>query len=81
MADQAREFIPLNIAVLTVSDTRALAATRMLQLVATAERTGSHRWNGGIERFNLGLFRGIAGVGYAALRQIDGSLPNVLVWE
>jgi type 2 lantibiotic biosynthesis protein LanM len=62
-------------------DLRALATARMLQLVATAEHAGSHRWNGGVDRFNLGLFRGIAGVGYAALRQVDGSLPNILVWE
>jgi type 2 lantibiotic biosynthesis protein LanM len=62
-------------------DLRALGAARMMQLAASAAQTGSHRWNGGIERFNLGLFRGIAGIGYAALRQVDASLPNVLVWE
>ena len=29
----------------------------------------------------LGLFRGLAGVGYTLLRQVDDSLPNVLIWE
>jgi lantibiotic modifying enzyme len=29
----------------------------------------------------LGLFRGLAGVGYTLLRQVDGALPNVLIWE
>ena len=33
------------------------------------------------DTFNLGLFRGLAGVGYTLLRQIDGSLPNILIWE
>jgi hypothetical protein len=31
--------------------------------------------------FNLGLFRGIAGVGHTVLRRIEPSLPNVLIWE
>jgi len=42
---------------------------------------GDYRWNGGNRRYNLGLFRGLAGVGYTALRQVDRSLPNVLIWE
>jgi lantibiotic modifying enzyme len=29
----------------------------------------------------MGLFRGLSGVGYTALRQADRSLPNVLIWE
>jgi hypothetical protein len=29
----------------------------------------------------LGLFRGLAGVGYTSLRQADGSLPNVIIWD
>ncbi len=35
----------------------------------------------GTGMFNLGLFRGIAGVGYTLLRRVDDSLPNVLIWE
>ena len=44
-------------------------------------RAGDYHWSNGTNRFNLGLFRGIAGVGYTLLRAVDHSLPNVLVWE
>jgi hypothetical protein len=50
------------------------------ELRAAAAR-GDYRWNSGKGRFNLGLFRGLAGVGYTALRRLDGSLPNVVIWE
>ncbi len=46
----------------------------------TAAATGDFRWTSGNRRFNLGLFRGLAGVGYTVLRRVDGSLPNVLIW-
>ena len=46
-----------------------------------AGSAGDYRWNSGKQQFNLGLFRGLAGVGYTLLRQIDGSLPNILIWE
>jgi lantibiotic modifying enzyme len=36
---------------------------------------------GGIGEFHLGLFRGISGVGYTILRQLNPQLPNVLIWE
>ena len=42
---------------------------------------GDYRWNGGKGRFKLDLFRGLAGVGYTALRWLNGSLPKVLIWE
>ena len=57
------------------------ASQRMLAVVETAHSTGDYRWSSGTSRFNLGLFRGIAGVGYTALRRVDDSLPNVLIWE
>ena len=63
------------------SDLRELAAQRLLTILQTAASTGDYRWNSGKQRFNLGLFRGLAGVGYTLLRRIDGSLPNVLIWE
>jgi class II lanthipeptide synthase len=56
-------------------------ATRRLKTVVAAANCGDYRWNGGSRRFNLGLFRGLAGVGYTLLREIDASLPNVLIWE
>ncbi len=63
------------------SDLRELASRRLLTVLETAASSGDYRWNAGERRFNLGLFRGLAGVGYTLLRLVDGSLPNVLIWE
>lgn len=58
------------------------ASLRLLSVIETARSNGDYRWAGGTtSRFNLGLFRGIAGVGYTALRRIEPSLPNVVIWE
>jgi len=57
------------------------AARRLAQVLEAARAAGDYRWNSGGRRFNLGLFRGLAGVGYTALRRVDASLPNVLIWE
>ena len=62
-------------------DLGELAARRLLSVIENAASAGDYRWNSGQGKFNLGLFRGLAGVGYTALRQVDGSLPNVLIWE
>jgi lantibiotic modifying enzyme len=58
-----------------------LAARRLAAVLANAAANGDYRWNSGKRQFNLGLFRGLAGVGYTVLRRVDQSLPNVLVWE
>jgi type 2 lantibiotic biosynthesis protein LanM len=63
------------------SDLRELASRRLMTLLETAATTGDFRWNSGNRQFNLGLFRGLAGVGYTSLRQVNGSLPNILIWE
>jgi lantibiotic modifying enzyme len=63
------------------SDLRELASRRLKTLLEAATLTGDYRWNSGNRQFNLGLFRGLAGVGYTLLRQVDGSLPNVIIWE
>jgi lantibiotic modifying enzyme len=60
---------------------REEASRRMMAIVAAADLRGDYRWDIGDRRFNLGLFRGIAGVGYTLLRQVDTNLPNVLIWE
>ena len=52
-----------------------------MTVLQRAAATGDYRWNSGKRQFNLGLFRGLSGVGYTLLRQIDTSLPNVLIWE
>ena len=63
------------------SDLRELALRRFGAVLETAGSRGDYRWNSGKRQFNLGLFRGLAGVGYTSLRQADGSLPNVIIWE
>jgi type 2 lantibiotic biosynthesis protein LanM len=62
-------------------DLRALAAQRLTAVLRSAAAAGDYRWNSGKRRFNLGMFRGLAGVGYTLLRRVDGSLPNVLIWQ
>ena len=62
-------------------DLRALATRRLTAVLRTAAAAGDYRWNSGKGRFNLGMFRGLAGVGYTLLRRVDRSLPNVLIWE
>jgi type 2 lantibiotic biosynthesis protein LanM len=62
-------------------DLHALASQRLAEILANAASTGDYRWNSGKRQFNLGLFRGLAGVGYTSLRQIESSLPNVIIWE
>jgi lantibiotic modifying enzyme len=62
-------------------DLRDMAAKQLAAVLQAARRHGDYRWNSGKERFNLGLFRGLAGVGYTLLRQVDSSLPNILIWE
>jgi lantibiotic modifying enzyme len=67
--------------VLERDDLSELAARRLAAVVQAAAGNGDYRWNSGKRQFNLGLFRGLAGVGYTALRQADPSLPNVIIWE
>lgn len=62
-------------------DLSLLAAQRLKAVIDRAAAAGDYRWNSGRGRFNLGLFRGLSGVGYTILRQADRSLPNVIVWE
>jgi type 2 lantibiotic biosynthesis protein LanM len=62
-------------------DLRALAARQLTAVLQTAAAAGDYRWNSGKGQFNLGMFRGLAGVGYTLLRRVDGALPNVLIWE
>jgi type 2 lantibiotic biosynthesis protein LanM len=59
----------------------ARAVQQLLAVAQAARSSGDYRWSNGTSRFNLGLFRGIAGVGYTALRRVDAALPNLLSWE
>jgi type 2 lantibiotic biosynthesis protein LanM len=67
--------------VLGRKDLREGASRRLMAVLQAAASSGDFRWNSGKRNFNLGLFRGLAGVGYTSLRQTDASLPNVLIWE
>ena len=58
------------------ADLRELAAQRLAAVLQTAAASGDFRWNSGKRQFNLGLFRGLAGVGYTALRQVDARCPT-----
>jgi type 2 lantibiotic biosynthesis protein LanM len=57
------------------------AARRLAAVIARSSSRGDYRWNAGERQFNLGLFRGLAGVAYTLLRRLDETLPNVLIWE
>ncbi len=63
------------------SDLREVASRRLMAVVEAASSTGDYRWYAGGRQFNIGLFRGLSGVGYCCLRQVAPSLPNVLIWE
>jgi lantibiotic modifying enzyme len=67
--------------ILDRSELRELALRRLTEVITAAASRGDYRWNSGKGHFNLGLFRGQSGVGYTALRRVDGSLPNILIWE
>ncbi len=62
-------------------DLRDVARRHLVDVTERSAVTGDYRWNTGKRQFNLGLFRGLSGVGYTMLRQLDTSLPNVLIWE
>jgi lantibiotic modifying enzyme len=58
-----------------------LSDQRLAQIIANSREQGDYSWNAGGTGFNLGLFRGLSGVGYTILRKLDPQLPNVLLWE
>jgi type 2 lantibiotic biosynthesis protein LanM len=67
--------------VLGRKDISDLASQKLATVLENSVSRGDYRWNSGSRRFNLGLFRGLSGIGYTCLRQIDPSLPNILIWE
>ena len=67
--------------VLKEPELNAEATHRLLDIVAAAAKAGDFRLGYRGSRFNLGLFKGIAGVGYTLLRRANSELPNVLLWE
>ncbi|GLS22854.1 lanthionine synthetase [Labrys miyagiensis] len=67
--------------VMSRDDLSKMASKRLLDVLGAASSNGGYRWYGTQRAFNLGLFLGLAGVGYTCLRQVDSSVPNVLIWE
>jgi len=59
----------------------SLAATRLSEIIATQQQEGKYALGAGGSQFNLGLFRGLSGIGYTLLRNLNPKLPNVLIWE
>jgi len=60
----------------------AQASSCVRGVLDAAERSGGFGWSAGKDDENLGLFRGLSGVGYTLLRRIaPETLPNVLIWE
>jgi len=75
------EFLCEAGAVLGSKEISETAKSHLTRVLECATVRGDYRWNNGKRQFNLGLFRGLSGVGYSALRQVDPSLPNVLIFE
>ncbi len=75
------EFIGDSGKILGRDDLIALANNRFISLISEANKNGGYTYLTKNADFNLGLFRGEAGVGYTALRRLDSNLPNVLLWE
>ncbi len=75
------EFLREAGAALGRQDLSTLASDRLTAVLANAASAGDYLWSHGERPFNLGLFRGLSGVGYTCLRQIADDLPNVLIWQ
>ena len=58
-----------------------LAIHRLKEIIATRYAHGEYAMGAGGNQFNLGFFRGLSGVGYTLLRDLNPSLPNALIWE
>ncbi|HUX65570.1 MAG TPA: type 2 lanthipeptide synthetase LanM, partial [archaeon] len=75
------EFIHEAGIALSREDLHNVAKKKLFNVIMASRKSGDYEWGFGDRQFNLGLFRGLAGVGYTILRQLDSSLPNVLIWE
>lgn len=67
--------------VLNRPELKSLAVQRLVSIVEAAKLAGDFRLGPRGRQFNLGLYKGIAGVGYTLLRQTNARIPNVLLWE
>jgi type 2 lantibiotic biosynthesis protein LanM len=63
-------------------DLTQLARDRAEAVLARSEARGGFIWLSGDDSVNLGLFQGIAGIGYQLLRLAEpAALPSILLWD
>lgn len=55
--------------------------TKTSDLISSWNRTREFRWNGGTRHFNPGLFQGLSGIGFAALRHAGSKVASPLLLE
>lgn len=59
-----------------------LATERFVEMITHAEPDFAFRWTTvGSANYNIGFFRGLAGIGYAAIRLSGAKIPNILIFE
>ena len=75
------EFLREAAIVLQERELMELSHDHLKRLIYASRRVVDYKWYSGTRRFNVGFFRGIAGVGYSCLRDKNDSLPNVLLLE
>lgn len=75
------EFLAEAGKLLNKSTLAQLSDQRLYEIIENRIEQGDFAWNAGDTKFNLGLFRGLSGVGYTILRKLDSRLTNVLLWE
>lgn len=75
------EFLSVAAGTLDRPSLRGAARERLVRLQAAWERTGDLNWINGTSANNPGLFQGLAGVGFCALRIEGVQLPSPLVWD
>ena len=75
------EFLAVAAAKLERTDLMIAAQKRSDTLIDTWNNTRDLRWIGGTSAGNPGLFQGLSGVGFGALRAAGYQLPSPLAWE
>lgn len=59
----------------------SLSEERLSEVINYKKINHTYSWAAGDTSINVGLFRGLSGVGYTILRKLNPSLPNILIWE
>ena len=75
------EFLREAASELNRPDLSNISTARLVGVLRAAATRGDYLWTNGNGKSNVGLFRGIAGVGYVSLRELSRNYPNILLWE